>query len=131
MDNLNPNTLWKPLQEKLSKANRKWTPCDYLSYRFANLLCEKCGKVIGKFDIVDTNLDTYKYCSECVKPYIINTPKEIDCGTILEDYGTMVKLEYTGGYYEKIIVDKVCYFIKKGRYIIVKNKRYYLNEAVK
>ncbi len=121
-----PITLWKPLQKKLENSHRPWLPSDVIPYRFAKLLCVKCGKVLGKFDIVDTDLTTYLYCSDCVKPYIKPTPIKLDAATIIEDFGNYVKVEYVGGYYEKIVVTKTCYFTNKGRYIKIKNKRYYI-----
>lgn len=119
--------LWKSELDKLNKSGRTWAKStDYFPSRYAELFCEECGKSLGKFDIVTTNLETYMYCANCVEKYIKDTPIILSCGVVREDYGTSITLEYNGNYYEKMIVSKVCYFNKKGRYIKVKNKRYYL-----
>lgn len=119
--------LWKSLEEKLIKSKRKYEYCpEYISYRFAYLFCEECGKKIGRFDIVDTNLETYVYCDDCATKFIRQTPIKLDCGTVIKDYGNSVDLKYENNYYKEIIVDKVCYFNKKGRYIKVKGKRFYI-----
>ena len=70
--------LWKSEEDKLMKSGRKWAECDeYLPYRYAELFCEKCGKSMGKHDIVTTNLQTLMYCQNCVKPYILKTPFDL------------------------------------------------------
>ena len=118
--------MWLYLEEKLNKSGRKWKPSNYLEYRYAELFCEECGKSLGILDIVDTNLETNKFCDDCAKKYIKDTPIDLPCGMILKDYGTDVVLEYKNNYYENLSVSKVCYFNKKGRYIKVKDKRYYI-----
>lgn len=119
--------LWKSEEEKLKKSGRKWAESDYLPYRYAELFCEKCGKSVGKHDIVCTNLQTFMYCDECVRSYIRSTPFMLDTNIeVVLDAGNDVKLKYIGGYYSEIVVDKVCYFNKKGRYVKVKGKVYYI-----
>ncbi len=119
--------LWRNLENKLAKSGRKWAESpNYMPYRFAELFCEECGKSLGLYDICDTNLETTIYCSNCSSKYIKNTPFTIDCGVVIRDIGTDVELEYTGNYYPLMRVRKVCYFNKKGRYIKVKGKRYYI-----
>lgn len=60
--------LWKSELDKLNKSGRTWAKStDYLPYRCAELFCEECGKSLGRFDIVTTNLETYMYCANCVK----------------------------------------------------------------
>lgn len=115
--------MWKSEQEKLDKSKRKYVP---VSYRNAELFCEECGVSLGVHDIVYTNLESMMYCAECVKKYIKKTPIVLSCGKVKDDFGTFVTLEYTGNYYESLTVSKTCYFNKKGRYIKVKGKRYYI-----
>lgn len=119
--------LGRPLEEKLKKSKRKYeySP-DFIPYRFAYLFCEECGKKIGKFDIVCTDLETNVYCDVCAAKFKKQTPIKLDCGTIIKDYGNRVDLKYENNHYKEIIVYKVCYFNKKGRYIKAKNKRYYI-----
>ena len=81
---------------------------------------------MGIHDIVCTNLESTMYCSDCVQKHIKDTPIILPCGTIREDFGMSVTLEYTNSYYSSMAVDKTCYFNKKGRYIKVKGKRYYI-----
>ena len=119
--------LWDDVRKKLKKSGRRFAEIDsQLAYRYAELFCEKCGKSLGEHDIVSTNLESEMYCGDCVKPYIRECPIELDCGTILSDYGNDVKIKYTDNYYSEIVVFKTCYFNRKGRYIKVKGKRYYV-----
>ena len=120
--------MWKDEADKLNKSGRKWAESDFLPYRFAELFCEKCGKSLGRFDMVCTNVQTNMYCEECVKPYIIEVPFNLsEDKEIVEDKGNSVVLKYKGGYYSELDTEKLCYFNKKGRYIKVKGKTYYLN----
>ena len=124
--------LWKSEEDKLIKSGRKWAECDYIPYRYAELFCEKCGKSIGKYDIVCTNLQTRMYCADCVKPYVRTVPFDVtEDMEIVFDNGNTVQIKYKGGYYQELVTDKICYFNKKGRYIKVKGKTYYLNEQIK
>lgn len=119
--------LWKSLQDKLNKAGRKWEECpDYIPYRYAYLFCTKCGANIGKYDIVRTDLNSVKYCAECAKEFIKETPYEIEIGTVIKDCGLDVVVRYNNSPYDMIHLKKCCYFCKKGRYIKYKGKRYYL-----
>ena len=123
--------MWKSEQEKLDKSGRKWAESDFLPYRYAELFCEKCGKSVGKHDIVCTNLQTFMYCSDCVKPYVREVPYSIsDDKEVVFDNGNAVKVKYKGGYYDELVVDKVCYFNKKGRHIKIKGKTYKLNDKI-
>lgn len=123
--------LWKNEEDKLIKSGRKWAECDYIPYRFAELFCERCGVSMGKYDIVTTNLQTFMYCSNCVKPYICTVPFDLSKDKeIVFDSGNTVLIKYKGGYYQELITEKVCYFNKKGRYIKVKGKTYYLNKYI-
>lgn len=115
--------MWKSEQEKLDKSKRKYVP---VSYRDAELFCEECGVSLGVHDIVYTNLESMIYCGKCAKKYIKETPIVLSCGKVKDDFGTFVTLEYTDNYYESLTVSKTCYFNKKGRYIKVKGKRYYI-----
>jgi hypothetical protein len=122
--------LWKDIEDKLNKSKRKWKPSvDKMSYRCAELFCEKCGKSMGIYDIVSTNLETFVYCSECVKPFIKEVPYTIAKGIdIVEDMGNSVIVRYYGN--DRMIgvqdENKVCYFNNKGRAIKVKGKKYYI-----
>ena len=119
--------LWKDVEDKLNRSKRKWNPSlDYMPYRCAELFCENCGVSLGIHDIVCTNLETSMYCGNCVKKYIKDVPLALPCGTVVKDYGATVRLEYTDSYYVSVVVDKICYFNNKGRYIKVKGKRYYI-----
>lgn len=120
--------LYKSEEDKLNKSGRKWAETDYIPYRYAELFCEKCGKSVGVHDIVGTNLQTLMYCNDCVKPYIRQTPYKLaDDKEIVADNGLTVRIKYKDGYYKELICVKICYFNKKGRYIKVKGKTYYLN----
>ena len=44
----------------------------------------------------------------------------------MADNGNSIQLEYKDNYYTSMVVNKTCYFNKKGRYIKVKGKRYYV-----
>ena len=100
--------MWKSEQEKLEKSGRKWAESDFLPYRYAELFCEKCGKSVGKQDIVCTNLQTLMYCADCVKPYVREVPYNIaEDKEVVFDNGNAVQVKYNGGYYAKVIVDKV------------------------
>lgn len=124
--------LWEELENKLIKSGRKWDECDYIPYRCVELFCEKCGKSLGNHDIVCTDLQTLMYCDECVKPYILTVPFDLtNDKEIVFDNGNMVQIKYKNGYYKELVVDKTCYFNKKGRYIKIKGKRYYLNKHIK
>lgn len=123
--------MWKSEQEKLEKSGRKWAESDFLPYRYAELFCEKCGKSVGKHDIVCTNLQTLMYCADCVKPYVRQVPYSIaEDKEVVSDNGNAVQVKYKGGYYAELVVDKVCYFNKKGRHIKIKGKTYRLNEKI-
>lgn len=120
--------LWKDEENKLIKSGRKWSETDYMPYRYAVLYCECCGKDLGKHDIVCTNLQTNMFCGECVRTYVKEVPYNVSDNIIVTaDYGSLVSVKYIDGYYPEIIVVKDCYFSKKGRFIKVKGKRYYLN----
>lgn len=119
--------LWKSEEDKLIKSGRRWAESqNKMPYRCAELFCEECGKSLGIHDIVCTNLETNMYCSSCVSKYIKNVPIILECGVVIVDWGSGVELEYKNGYYGLMRVRKVCYFNKKGRYIKVKGKRYYI-----
>ena len=120
--------LWKYEEAKLIKSGRKWAECDRIPYRYAELFCEKCGKSVGTYDMVCTNLQTLMYCTDCVKPYIRTVPFNLtDDKEVTFDNGNTVIIKYKGGYYPELAVNKICYFNKKGRYVKIKGKTYYLN----
>lgn len=118
--------LWEKVKQKLSKSGRKYAEVHRtMPYREAELFCEECGKSLGVFDIVTTDLDSNKFCTECVQKYIKATPIKIDCGTIISDFGNFVVIKYNN-YCCEYHFPKTCYFNKKGRYIKKNGKRYYL-----
>ena len=119
--------MWKDLEDKLKKSGRKWTEIhDNTFYRRAELFCKECGASLGIHDMVTTDLETVMYCSTCVQKYIKEVPIILPCGTVTMDCGSFVYVEYQGNHYEKMTVQKTCYFNKKGSYIKVKGKRYYI-----
>ena len=121
--------LWKSEEDKLIKSGRKWAECDYIPYRYAELFCEECGASMGKHDIVCTNLQTLMYCPKCVKPYIRSVPFDLTENIeVLSDWGNDVTVKYKGGYYDELVTGKICYFNKKGRFIKIKGRTYYLNK---
>lgn len=68
------------------------------------------------------------FCSECVQPYILFTPRHLtEDIEVCDDFGGTVRVKYTDNYYSEMVVFKECYFNKKGRFIKVKGKRHYLN----
>lgn len=118
----------KKVENKLNKSGRKWKESEHMSYRCAELFCEKCGKSMGVQDIVCTDLQTLMYCSDCVKPYIRQVPYNLaDDKEIVCDNGLTVQIKYKDNYYHELTCNKICYFNKKGRYIKIKGKTYYLN----
>lgn len=120
--------LWEKVENKLNKSGRKWKESEHMSYRYAELFCEKCGKSMGVQDIVCTDLQTLMYCSDCVKPYIRQVPYNLaDDKEIVCDNGLTVQIKYKDNYYHELTCNKICYFNKKGRYIKIKGKTYYLN----
>lgn len=119
--------LWESEYDKLQKSGRKWAESvDRMPYRCAELFCENCGKSLGVFDIVCTNLESNMYCGDCVQKYQKDVPRELDCGTIVSDNGATIDITYKDNYYVNMTVSKTCYFNKKGRYVKIKGKRYYL-----
>lgn len=120
--------LWKSVEDKLIKSGREWDECDDLPYRRAKLFCEKCGSSLGVYDIIYTDLKTNMYCDDCIKEYIRKTPFNLaENVEVVSDNGNTVEVKYKDNYYSEMVVYKVCYFNKKGRYIKVKGKTYYLN----
>lgn len=120
--------LWEKVENKLNKSGRKWKESEYMPYRCAELFCEKCGKSMGVQDIICTDLRTLMYCSYCVKPYIRQVPYNLaDDKEIFFDNGLTVEIKYKDNYYHDLTCNKICYFNKKGRYIKIKGKTYYLN----
>ena len=74
-----------------------------------------------------TDLRTHMFCDGCVQEYIRPTPFNIsDNIEVVADFGNNVKLKYIGGYYSEMVVEKICYFDKKGRYLKIKGKKFYI-----
>lgn len=115
-------------KEKLKRYKRKWEPqTEYLPYRYIVLFCEKCGKKLGTFDIVTTDLDTNKYCFDCIKHYILESGTQItDKIKLVEDLGTNVNIEYFNNGLQKQY-NKICYFNTHGRSIKINGRKIYLN----
>jgi len=115
--------LWEKVENKLNKSGRKWKESEYMSYRCAELFCEKCGKSMGVQDIICTDLRTLIYCNACVKPYIRQVPYNLaDDKEIVFDNGLTIEIKYKDNYYHDLTCNKICYFNKKGRYIKIKGK---------
>ena len=118
--------------EKLTKAGIKFSETNPPHDRRAILYCRKCSKPIGEFDVFYDSLDTHYYCKKCIKKYAKETPYKItDNVEVLFDNGATVQIKYTGGFYPEIVVDRICHFNKKGRFITLKrsggkSKRYYI-----
>lgn len=55
-------------------------------------------------------------------PYNLADDKEI-----VFDNGLTIEIKYKDNYYHDLTCNKICYFNKKGRYIKIKGKTYYLN----
>ena len=69
------------------------------------------------------------YCPKCVKPYIRSVPFDLTENIeVLSDWGNDVTVKYKGGYYDELVTGKICYFNKKGRFIKIKGRTYYLNK---
>ena len=117
--------------EKLVKYGITFSETNPPHDRRAILYCVQCSEPVGEYDVFYDNLDTHRYCKECVKKYIREVPYSItDNIEVLFDNGATVQLKYTGGYYPELVVDRVCHFNKKGRFITIKHgyrsKRYYI-----
>ncbi|NLZ53472.1 MAG: hypothetical protein GX892_10050 [Thermoanaerobacteraceae bacterium] len=103
-----------------------------LPHKSAELFCEECGVSIGIKDITTFKLDTFLFCSDCIKRYIRPVPYQLDEGiTVIEDSGNYVKIECVRQFkkepyprYE--IIEKLCRFKKKARFVKVGGKRYYI-----
>lgn len=118
--------LWEKARRKLEKSGRKYAEVHrIMPYREAELFCESCGMSLGVFDIISTDLDSEKYCHECCRKYIKETPIKLECGTVIKDCGKYVVIEYNDSQCVNQFM-KMCYFNSKGRYIKKKGKRYYL-----
>lgn len=87
--------------------------------------CEKCGARLGTHHYYDDR-ESAMYCGDCLKEFIKEVPFDLPCGTVVEDWGSDVIIQYKTDYYPMMQVLKTCYFNSKGRYIKVKGKRYYV-----
>lgn len=118
--------------EKLTKAGIQFSETNPPHDRRAILYCVQCYEPIGEYDVLYDNLDTHRYCKECIKEFKRTTPYHItDNVEVLFDNGATVQIKYTGGFYPEIVVDRICHFNKKGRFITLKrsggrSKRYYI-----
>lgn len=118
--------LWDNIYQKMIKSKRKWDYAENLPYRFVKLYCVDCGEYLGEFDGADLNLEGHQHCSKCCKKYIKKVPVKLPVGTIIADNGDDVSIKYDNNYYQELVVNKLCYFNSKGRYIVYKNKKYYI-----
>lgn len=88
------------------------------------MYCVDCGKRLGEYDLFYESQESHKYCEDCVKKFVLNTPIVLsETMSVLNDFGSSVLLRYESERQEEI---KQCYFSNKGRYIKVKGKRIYL-----
>lgn len=116
--------LSKTYKQRLEKSKLKYEVIDNHS---ATIFCKRCGKSVGKVDLRIQGADHSSYCVECYREHIKSVPREIDCGTIVEDSGSSVVVEYQNDYYQSMRVFKYCYINSKGnRYIVYKGKRYFV-----
>ena len=124
--------LFEDLNRKMAKSGRKWRKAEKSPYRSAVLFCENCGIELGTFDMYYESPETHMYCSNCLKKYIKPVPYQFfrdgeRIKTVVGDYGDCVDVRteiVDTNYYSTI--SKTCYFSKKGRYIKINNKRFYL-----
>jgi hypothetical protein len=113
--------MWSDVEDRLIKANRKYIP---INSRSAELFCVECETSLGIHDMVYFSHESYKYCDKCVKKFAKEVPRCLsDNITVLFDNGNFVTIRYENIRQEH---DKTCYFNSKGRFIKVKNKRYYV-----
>lgn len=117
--------------EKLVKAGIQFSETNPPHDRRAILYCRQCCEPVGEYDVLYDSLDTHYYCKKCIKYFIREVPYNItDNIEVLFDNGASVQLKYTGGYYPELVVDRICHFNKKGRFITIKrgyrSKRYYI-----
>ena len=83
---------------------------------------------MGVQDIICTDLRTLMYCNDCVKSYVRQVPYNLaDDKEIVFDNGLTIEIKCKDNYYHDLTCNKICYFNKKGRYIKIKGKTYYLN----
>lgn len=114
--------LSKMYKQKLEKRKLKY---EVIDDHTVVIFCKRCGKPAGKINLRFDGVDHSSYCVACYRKYIKPVPREIDCGTVVEDYGSSVVVEYSSSYYLSIKVFKDCYINSKGnRYIVYKGKRY-------
>ena len=115
------SVMWNDVENKLIKAKRKYIPIDC---RRAELFCVECDVSLGIHDLVYDSHESLKYCNECAKKFIKESPRPLtDNITILSDYGNSVIIRYEDIRQEH---NKNCYFNSKGRFIKVKNIRYFV-----
>lgn len=115
------SVMLNDIENKLIKAKRKYTPVDC---RRAELFCVECAVSLGIHDLVYNSHESLKYCNDCAKKFIQETPRSLtDNITILFDFGSSVIIRYEDIRQE---YNKNCYFNSKGRFIKVKNKKYFV-----
>lgn len=118
------------VKEKLKKYGRSWKELEPPHDREVVLFCEECGKSMGVQDVTYIDLRTLMYCDKCAKQFIKPTPYKLTENIeVVFDNGITVTVKYIGGYYNELVVDKICYYNKKGRFIKIKGKMYYLNKT--
>lgn len=116
--------LSKMYKERLEKRKLKYEAIDDHT---VTIFCKRCGESVGKVDLRNQGADHSSYCVKCYREHIKPVPREIDCGTIVKDFGSSVVVEYRNNYYQSIRVFKDCYINSKGnRYIVYKGKRYFV-----
>ena len=115
------SVLLNDIENKLVKAKRKYIP---INRRSAELFCFECDVSLGIHDLVYNSHESLKYCNECVKKFIKETPRHLTGNIIiLSDFGNSVIIRYEDIRQE---YNKNCYFNSKGRFIKVNNKRYFV-----
>jgi len=96
-----------------------------------DLYCAECGclaylKARSWAQDIDRR---YVFCEKCGEKYRIETPFELPVGTVIKDKLNTVILAYDYGSDYQANYEKDCYFERKGRYIKIKGKRYFLNQT--
>ena len=105
------SVMWNDVENKLIKAKRKYIPIDC---RRAELFCVECDVSLGIHDLVYDSHESLKYCNECVKKFIKETPRHLtDNIIILSDFGNSVIIRYGDIRQEH---NKNCYFNSRGRF---------------
>ena len=106
-------------EAKLIKNKITYEPVDY---RRAKIYCSECGEYMQTDDMYYDGIQSKYICNQCASrfkrevPFYVGEYKFVqdDIDSVVVDYG--MQLEY-----------KKCHYTSKGRYVVIKGKRVYLN----